>query len=212
MEDVGHSEDITKLAAALVAAQAEMGPAKKNAKNPHFRSSYADMASVITASNGPLTSNGIAIVQIPLPSGDHEVRLRTMLVHASGQSIWGTITIPCDKKNAQGHGSALTYARRYSICAMVGLSQEDDDGNATSAKKPAQDDKKQKMIRALKAAKQEHDASSDTAAASRAALKLAPQGAAAAEMIATYVAFLDGGDIPDNSKKLLSQARALAEA
>lgn len=123
---------IKELATAMAKAQAEIKAALKDSKNPHFKSSYADLTSVWDACRTALTKNGLSVVQIPNFQGD-EVWLETMLLHASGESISGRYPLRPQQQTPQGYGSALTYARRYSLAAMVGVvADEDDDGNAAS--------------------------------------------------------------------------------
>lgn len=131
-------QGIDKLVAALAKAQAEMRGAAKDSTNPHFRSKYADLASVVDAIRGPLTKHGIAFLQLTHPSDKNEVVIETMLAHESGQKISSILAIPVNKADAQGYGSALTYARRYALAAITGIAPEDDDGNAatTAAPKP----------------------------------------------------------------------------
>lgn len=124
---------LKNLAAALCKAQADMEGAKKDAKNPHFNSKYADLASVWDAIREPLTKNGLSIVQLPR-SMQGGVEVETILLHTSGESLSSVLAVPATKSDAQGFGSALTYARRYSLMAMVGVAPEDDDGNAASHK------------------------------------------------------------------------------
>lgn len=131
------SEHINELAAALAKAQAVMAGASKDRENPHFKSKYADLASVWDACREALTANGIAVVQMTMPSEAQEVVVQTRLCHASGQWIQGTLAIPVTKNDAQGFGSCLTYARRYALAAAVGVAPEDDDANAAVAAKPA---------------------------------------------------------------------------
>jgi hypothetical protein len=137
------SEQINELAAALVKAQAAVRPAIKDSVNPHFRSKYADLTSVWEACREALTSNGLSIVQMPEQGPDADsISLTTILLHASGQYISGTVTSPLARRDAQGVGSALTYLRRYALAAMVGVvADEDDDGNSAvgngSAPRPA---------------------------------------------------------------------------
>lgn len=130
------SDSIKELATALAKAQAVMAGAKKDATNPHFRSKYADLASVWEACRDALTANGIAVVQMTEPSGEQEVRVITALFHSSGEWVSGILALPVTKADAQGYGSALTYARRYALAAAVGVAPEDDDGNAAAAAKP----------------------------------------------------------------------------
>lgn len=128
-ESMAARPSIADLAAALCKAQAQMEGAKKDANNPHFKSKYADLASVWDAIRAPLTSNGLSVVQL-LRSIQGGVEVETILMHASGQQISDVFAMPATKNDAQGYGSAATYARRYALMAMVGVAPEDDDGNA----------------------------------------------------------------------------------
>ena len=137
------SETIGKLAAALAKAQGEMGNAAKDSNNPHFKSKYADLASVRAAVHGPFSSNGLAYVQLPRFDGDM-VHVETVLMHAeSGEFIGDTVSIPVMQKSAHGVGSAITYGRRFGLMAISGVApEEDDDGNAAS-ERPAQQPRQQ---------------------------------------------------------------------
>ena len=131
------SESIAGLAAALAAAQGVMKGALKDSANPFFKSRYADLASVVEAIRAAFSANGLSYIQTVEPSDKDEVRVETTLLHASGEWIsCGILSLPVSKIDAQGYGSALTYARRYSLSAAVGVAPEDDDGNAASAAKP----------------------------------------------------------------------------
>lgn len=119
-----------KIASALVKAQKAFGPALKSSTNPHFRSKYADLSACVEAVIDGLNENGIALIQIP-----HEcesgVTVETLFIHESGETLSaGRLHVPATKQDAQGYGSALTYARRYSLMAACGIAPEDDDGNA----------------------------------------------------------------------------------
>jgi hypothetical protein len=127
-----NSETIADLAAALTKAQATLEGAAKGKVNPAFKSKYADLAAVWDACREALTANGLSVVQAPGPMIENCMSLTTMLLHSSGQWISETLTIPLTKTDAQGYGSATTYARRYALAAMVGVSPEDDDGNGAS--------------------------------------------------------------------------------
>lgn len=130
--------DIKQVSAALVKAQKAFGPALKSSSNPHFKSRYADLAACVEAVIDALNANGIALVQrnIPCESG---VTVETVFVHESGETLSsGPLHVPASKNDAQGYGSALTYARRYSLMAACGIAPEDDDGNAASKAKPAE--------------------------------------------------------------------------
>lgn len=125
-----------KIASALVKAQKAFGPALKSSSNPHFRSRYADLSACVEAVIDALNNNGIAMMQRVSPC-DNGVIVETVLIHESGETITnGQLHVPATKQDAQGYGSALTYARRYSLMAACGIAPEDDDGNAAS-KRPA---------------------------------------------------------------------------
>jgi hypothetical protein len=130
------SPTIAALAKALSAAQGEVEGAVKGKANPAFRSKYADLAAVWDACREALTKHGLAIVQSPGPCADGRMEMTTMLAHASGEWMRGTLTIPLAKVDAQAYGSATTYARRYALAAFVGVAPEDDDGNAAAAAAP----------------------------------------------------------------------------
>lgn len=123
------SPEIKNLAAAMAKFQAEMEAVKKDSINPYFKSKYADLASIIEAIKKPMTANGLSYSQFPCGPGG----LTTILMHTSGEWIEDTFTMePVDRK-PQSVGSALTYARRYALGAVLGLAtEEDDDGNAAS--------------------------------------------------------------------------------
>lgn len=126
------SEKIDLIAPALLAAQKEINNASKDAKNPHFRSSYASLGSVIEAIKEPCNKHGIVILQT-LAEGTTGLHLSTRAIHSSGQWIEDTAFSPLPKADPQGVGSATTYLRRYSLAALMCITQEDDDGNAASA-------------------------------------------------------------------------------
>lgn len=124
------SNEIKQLAVALVKFQSSLKAVKKDAENPFFKSKYADLASIIEAIREPLAKNGLAFSQFPSGEGG----LTTILLHESGEYIEETFTMkPVDGK-PQSAGSAITYARRYALGAVLGVAtEEDDDGNAASA-------------------------------------------------------------------------------
>jgi hypothetical protein len=123
------SESINKLAMALVKAQAEMGGAVKDAKNPFFKSNYADLTSVIKTIKEPFANNGLAYVQFPL-HGEHSAGVTTRLIHESGEWLEQEYLMPLTKMDSQAFGSILTYARRYSLSAMAGIPTVDDDSES----------------------------------------------------------------------------------
>jgi hypothetical protein len=127
----------TNIAKALVAAQREFGPALKTNTNPHFRSKYADLSACVEAVIDALNSNNIMLMQNTHES-DSGVIVETIFLHESGESISnGRLHVPAAKNDPQGYGSALTYARRYSLMAACGIAPEDDDGNSAAAAKNA---------------------------------------------------------------------------
>ena len=132
------SESIKELASALAKAQGAMSGAKKDSSNPFFKSRYADLASCWDACRDPLSQNGLAIIQTTGESDGETVCVETMLTHSSGEFISSVLKMRPVKNDPQGVGSALSYARRYGLMAIVGIAPEDDDGNeATHAKPPA---------------------------------------------------------------------------
>jgi hypothetical protein len=127
------SEQINELAGALAKAQAEIKGALKDAQNPFFKSSYADLASVWDAIRAPLAKHGLSVIQTT-DSTEKGMVLVTTLAHASGQWIEGRYPIQPMKNDPQAMGSATTYARRYALAAIVGVAQIDDDGEAAMAR------------------------------------------------------------------------------
>lgn len=126
---------MNKISAALVKAQKEFSPALKSSTNPHFKSRYADLAACVEAVIDALNNNGIMLMQKNHPN-DAGVAIETIFIHESGETIsGGVLTVPATKQDAQGYGSALTYARRYSLMAACGIAPEDDDGNSASKPK-----------------------------------------------------------------------------
>ena len=123
--------------AAFVKAQKGFAPALKQSTNPHFRSKYVDLAGCVEAVIDALNINGLALQQFS-HERDGGVAIETRLIHESGEVIdCGVLFVPATKQDAQGYGSALTYARRYSLMAACGIAPEDDDGNKASKAPPA---------------------------------------------------------------------------
>ncbi|AZO39690.1 hypothetical protein EJ076_34975 [Mesorhizobium sp. M7D.F.Ca.US.005.01.1.1] len=124
------SEQIVALTAAIIKVQGGISGVHKNAKNPHFKSSYATLENVIDTARPALQEAGIAFVQAPGMVIDGSVEVTTMLVHSSGEWMKATLHVPLGKRDPQGVGSAITYGCRYSLMAMLGLPPTDDDGEA----------------------------------------------------------------------------------
>jgi hypothetical protein len=128
------SPKIDKLAAALSACQAAMKAAAKDATNPHFKSSYADLASCWAAARPHL--GGLSVMQ-PVTSSGKTVIVTTLLLHTSGQWLSSHFQLEARDATPQSLGSAVTYGRRYGFCAALGISaDDDDDGNEASHEPP----------------------------------------------------------------------------
>lgn len=123
------------IAAALAAAQAQMGKALKSANNPHFKSKYADLSSVVDATMPALNANGIAVIQ-PMQESETGRVVMTKFIHTSGEVLECAIPLIVAKNDMQGMGSAITYARRYGLMSLAGIAPEDDDGNAAAQAAP----------------------------------------------------------------------------
>jgi len=128
MSDPHYSQTIAKLATALAKAQSEIKAAKKDTTNLFFKSKYADFSSIIDVIKKPLADNNLAYTQLIIDDGN---TLVTMLIHGeSGESLFSYFPLICEKKTSQAIGSAITYAKRYALSAMVGVAcDDDDDGN-----------------------------------------------------------------------------------
>ena len=135
------SPDISELAKALHKAQGTLAGAKKDATNPHFKSRYADLASVWEAARPALQANGLSVTQTFSGDTGEAVTIETMLLHNSGQWMASYLTLKPTKADPQGIGSAITYGRRYGLSSILGIvADDDDDGNQAShqpAKTPA---------------------------------------------------------------------------
>lgn len=128
------SGTLGSLAKALAAAQGEIANAKKDATNPHFKNSYASLASIRDAITPALSRHGLAVSQLTEPHGPEGVCVVTMLMHESGEWIRSRLFVPVSKKDAQGFGSALSYARRYALAAIANVATDDDDDAETAVK------------------------------------------------------------------------------
>ena len=125
-----------EIASALVKAQREFGPALKSSTNPHFRSKYADLSACIEAVIDSLNNQGIYLMQLT-DEHDGGVKVSTVFIHESGEQLsGGSLFMPATKHDAQGFGSALSYARRYSLMAACAISGVDDDGNQATKTAP----------------------------------------------------------------------------
>jgi hypothetical protein len=128
------SETIGKLSEALSKVQAVLEGAKLDSTNPFFKSKYSDLTSVWAACRKPLAENGLSVIQTCQSETAEMVIVETMLCHNSGEWVRGRLAMRPVKADPQGVGSCITYARRYSLAAIVGVAPEDDDGNIASGK------------------------------------------------------------------------------
>ena len=201
------SEQIKDIATALAKAQAAMHGATKDGKNPAFKSSYATLSSVIEAARGPLTENGIAFIQSPGEMMEGGIAVTTTLMHTSGQWMRSTITMPVrDRNNSQAVGSAVTYACRYSLMAMLGLPPVDDDGEAASRGngKPAEQPRTQVTSGKREAPPEPTDAERKTATVMIDTIRMAESEADLADWLADNKAVLDA--LPEALRDQVRQA------
>jgi ERF superfamily protein len=126
------SEKIEALALALSKAQAEIKASSLDGKNPHFGSEYSTLNAIWNACREALTKNGLSVIQTTDNEEVEHILLETTLLHSSGQWITGKLKMKPMKSDPQGIGSALTYARRYALAAIVGVAPEDDDAEAAT--------------------------------------------------------------------------------
>lgn len=127
---MNHSDSVVALAVAMAKAQGAMTDPKRTSENPYFKSKYADLGEVVAVSRASLAANGLSVVQT-VASNPEVVAVTTTLLHESGQWMTDTASFPLgDKTTIQQVGSVVTYLRRYSLMAILGLAPVDDDGNS----------------------------------------------------------------------------------
>jgi ERF superfamily len=139
--EINHSSTIGKLFEALAKAQGQIQCALKDKKNPYFKSSYADLTSVWEACKPALSENGLAVIQT-VEGTKLDMFLVTWLGHSSGEWMKSKLPLIMIKQDPQSLGSALTYARRYSLSAMVGVCADDDDDAEKAMNRNGKDDQK----------------------------------------------------------------------
>jgi len=130
-QDFSHSKDLGELLEALTKFQNSNVTVKKDAKNPHFKSTYTSLPNLLETIHEPMQKHGLSVLQLPL-GGIEICRLLIRLSHASGQYVQWLFSTPVSKRDPQGIGAATTYLRRYSLTTVLGLPEEDDDGNTAS--------------------------------------------------------------------------------
>ena len=123
--------EINELAAALAQAQGKFKPVSKTGKNPHLRNEYATLDDIISAIRGPLSEHGLSFVQLLSSNGDGVTSLKTVLLHESGQQLESSVTVAADPdhrgiNDLQALGAAITYMKRYSLSAMLGIAADAD--------------------------------------------------------------------------------------
>lgn len=154
------SESIKNLSISLAKFQEKVKNPANTAKNPFFKSKYAPLDEVLNTVRPILSECGLSIIQAPSGDGEY-ITVTTLLLHESGEWIEPEpLTLKADKATAQGAGSAITYARRYSLSAILGISSEDDDdGNYASEQKKQKSNKskvnKSKQAKGTISAKQQ---------------------------------------------------------
>jgi hypothetical protein len=150
------SESLANISAAMAKAFPEISNALKTKVNPHLRSKYADLSSVMDAVKPALQAHGLWFMQHTHDRGESTVCIETIIFHASGEFISsGYVSVPVTKADAHGFGSAMSYARRYSLSSCFGVSSEDDDGHAASKAAPKATAKAvpvEKMLEAIQSA------------------------------------------------------------
>jgi len=201
------AQGIGRLAAALAKAQGSMEHAVKDKANPHLKSKYADLASVWDACRKPLADNELAVVQLVQVADENFVAVETRLLHSSGEQLSATCAVPVAQKTAQGVGSAITYARRYGLSAMVGVASDDDDGHAASMRqgppvKPAPP---------VPAPSARSVTLPQGVAAVKPALATPPPEDALAAEVASLRAAIEGATGMDSLTKLTARLRALPD-
>lgn len=134
MTETLQSEKTSELVAALIQASARMRPAKKDSENPFFHSKYADLTSITESSREALVANNLVVVQSTAVDAGQCV-LVTTVHHSSGQWVRGFYPVTAIKSDPQSMGSAVTYARRYALSAILGIVTEDDDGESAMGRR-----------------------------------------------------------------------------
>jgi len=139
---MNRSDSVASLLKAFVSAQGSMQVAIKDSTNPHFKSRYADLGAVWAACRDVLSNNGLAVIQYPCDAENNRLGMTTMLVHTSGEFMaFPPFSTALAKNDPQGVGSAITYLKRYALCAALGIvADDDDDANAASHSKESKHD------------------------------------------------------------------------
>lgn len=135
------SDQINEIAKALSLAQAELEAVEKDKANPFYKSEYSTLQACIAVTREPMVKNGLAFTSL-IADYNNEPYLVSTLTHSSGQWLRSYARLILDKKSCQGMGSAISYMRRYSLCAMIGLFQKDDDAQSIEPEDKKQNSEK----------------------------------------------------------------------
>lgn len=127
--NLSKSPTIGALTKALIQFHSNVSKVAKGSENPYFKSKYGDLNAYLSVVKQPLIDARLVVIQLPESNG-----LTTILSHESGEYISSTMQMRPSKDDPQGHGSALTYMRRYMLASILGLNAEDDDGNRANEK------------------------------------------------------------------------------
>ncbi len=201
-----------KIAAAFVAAKRDFAPALKTSTNPHFKNRYVDLAGCLEAVNDALLTHGIAVYQetFEVPDG---VCVETCFLHESGETLrMGKLHVPAAKHDPQGYGSALTYARRYSLMAACGIAAEDDDGNAASQPRKPVAQPQPKPANPLDAIVQKASAESAESVAEPAVKTVEYQSPSGGQWVLRLPNKADYQSISETQEEWLSQFNDIADA
>ena len=198
------SEEIAEFAAAFAKAQGMIENARRDRENSYFKNKFADLASIREAIREPMAANDLSLLQFPR-TRDNGVEIETMLLHKSGQYMSETTFWPASKPDVHGLASALTYGRRQSAMAILGVApDDDDDGNADVDKPP--------LMRngdPIPVPGKAPDANSDLYKHADAAAK---QGSEALRIFWTELSAKDRQQFPSNHLKTLKAQAASADA
>jgi hypothetical protein len=124
------SPSLSHFAPAMVQVQLKLRPVIKKSENPHFKSTFANLAAILEEALPVLGDHGFALMQFPTTDDRGQLALMSMLIHESGQYVSATMPLMVVKQDPQGEGSAISYGRRYAACAILGIRTADDDGEA----------------------------------------------------------------------------------
>ena len=198
MGGVKFSPSIAKLSTALAVAQGQMEAAKRDSNNPYFKSTYADLASAWEAVRKPLSDNELSVIQLPQSEGS-TVKVVSVLAHSSGEWVSSELQIEAKDSGAQSVGSAITYARRYSLMAICGIAPDDDDGNASTHTSPA----KKTLERKQPIRDQSRKEESDTAREIETHFTGEPDGEVIGKRVALFLANVCGAKTKEDYTTIL---------